>query len=82
MARFDSSPECSGVTVRQKTRGTLLVAAVLTVLTATAGAPSFAQDAVPTKDDVARAHGRQVFSPYAGRSYPTRVFFGDTHNAS
>ena len=24
---------------------------------------AFAQDAVPTKDDVARAHGKQEFSP-------------------
>ncbi|TDJ33634.1 MAG: DUF3604 domain-containing protein [Gammaproteobacteria bacterium] len=39
----------------------------------------FAQDAVPTADDVARVHGKQAFSPYAGRSYPTRVLFGDTH---
>ena len=38
-----------------------------------------AQDAVPNKDDVARAHGQQEFSPYAGRSFPTRVLWGDTH---
>jgi hypothetical protein len=31
-----------------------------------------------TKEDVARITQPQ-FSPYAGRNYPTRVFFGDTH---
>ncbi len=31
-----------------------------------------------TKDDVAHLAAKQ-FSPYAGRNYPTRVFFGDTH---
>ncbi len=41
--------------------------------------PAFTQDAIPTKDDVARAHITQSFSPYAGRSFPTRVLFGDSH---
>jgi hypothetical protein len=40
---------------------------------------AFAQDAVPTKDSVAEALGKQAFSPYAGRAFPTRVLFGDTH---
>jgi hypothetical protein len=31
-----------------------------------------------TKEDVTRITKPQ-FSPYAGRNYPTRVFFGDTH---
>ena len=31
-----------------------------------------------TKEDVARITAPQ-FSPYAGRNYPTRVLFGDTH---
>jgi len=31
-----------------------------------------------TKNDVARVTAPQ-FSPYAGRNYPTRVFWGDTH---
>ena len=38
-----------------------------------------AQDATPTKEQVARVHGGSQFSPYAGRSFPTRVLFGDTH---
>ena len=36
-------------------------------------------DANPTKEGIARAQGTVKFSPYAGRSYPTQPFFGDTH---
>ncbi len=43
------------------------------------GTVVFAQDAVPAKGDVAKMHGGKKFSPYAGRSYPTRVLWGDTH---
>ena len=52
---------------------------LIAVLTLLATPHAFAQDAVPTKDDVAKAHVKQEFSPYAGRSFPTRVLFGDTH---
>ena len=38
-----------------------------------------AQDHAPTKDGVARAIGNPEFSPYAGRGYPTKVMWGDTH---
>jgi hypothetical protein len=41
-------------------------------------APVPGNDEGVTKDDVARITKPQ-FSPYAGRNYPTRVFFGDTH---
>jgi hypothetical protein len=37
------------------------------------------QDQVPTRDAVASSIGKTEFSPYAGRNYPTRVFWGDTH---
>ena len=40
---------------------------------------SFAQDSMPTEDDVAKAQESRAFSPYAGRSFPTRILFGDTH---
>ena len=53
--------------------------ALIAALTLLAIPHTFAQDAVPTKDDVAKAHIKQQFSPYAGHSFPTRVFFGDTH---
>lgn len=51
---------------------------LITALTILTIPYTFAQ-VVPTKDDVARAHLKQDFSPYAGRSYPTRVLWGDTH---
>ena len=37
------------------------------------------QDQIPTKEGVNQALGKTEFSPYAGRNYPTRVFWGDTH---
>ena len=38
-----------------------------------------AQDAIPSKEQVARTHGGIEYSPYAGRSFPTKVLFGDSH---
>ena len=38
-----------------------------------------AQDAIPTKEDVAKAHGKVQFSPHAGRHFPTKVLWGDQH---
>ena len=38
-----------------------------------------AQDAIPDEDAVNATIGRPEFSPYAGRDFPTRVYFGDTH---
>lgn len=40
--------------------------------------PSFGQD-TPTREGIARGFGRTEFSPYAGRNFPTRVLWGDTH---
>ena len=42
---------------------------------------SLAQDAMPDKEQLSRVHGTSEFSPYAGRSFHTRVLFGDTHPA-
>ena len=53
--------------------------ALVGALTLVVNSPSFAQDSVPTEDGVAKVHGQKEFSPYAGRSYPTRVLWGDTH---
>jgi hypothetical protein len=39
----------------------------------------FAQDLSPSEESVVKAHGSQEFSPYVGRSYPTRVLWGDQH---
>jgi hypothetical protein len=39
--------------------------------------PAFAQDIVPRPGDVPVE--KTPFSPYAGRDFPTRVYWGDTH---
>ena len=59
-------------------RGLLFsVAAVLTVAIAT---PALAQDPVPPKEALSDAFPAQKhYSPYAGRNFPTQVFWGDTH---
>jgi hypothetical protein len=36
--------------------------------------------AVPAPGNEQAEAARKAYSPHAGRSYPTRVFFGDTHN--
>ena len=38
-----------------------------------------AQDQIPTEDAVAKSIGKKEYSPYAGRKFPTRVLWGDTH---
>ena len=40
---------------------------------------TLASDMTPGKDGVAEAMGKSQFSPYAGRNFPTRVLWGDTH---
>ncbi len=40
----------------------------------------FAQDAgTPDKESVEKAFAKKPYSPYAGRNFPTRPYFGDTH---
>ena len=41
--------------------------------------PVLAQEYLPSKDAVLEAHAHGEFSPYVGREYPTRVFWGETH---
>jgi hypothetical protein len=45
--------------------------------------PVFAGDTVglpaPTPDAVSAFPGQKYYSPYAGRNFPTQVFWGDTH---
>ncbi|MBE9537505.1 MAG: DUF3604 domain-containing protein, partial [Proteobacteria bacterium] len=41
--------------------------------------PGNAQVAMATKDQVSRVLATPQFSPYAGRSFPTKVLFGDSH---
>ncbi len=53
------------------------VAALLSVAVAL---PAFAQDPVPPPESLEGAFPEQKhYSPYAGRNFPTRVFWGDTH---
>ena len=37
------------------------------------------QDVLPNPDDVATQFESDHFSPYAGRNFPTQVYWGDTH---
>src|SRR5262245_30781172 len=43
------------------------------------GSAVLAQETPPSKEDVERTLAKPSDSPYAGRSYPTRVLWGDTH---
>jgi hypothetical protein len=40
---------------------------------------AFAEEYHQSEEAVNKMLGQKQFSPYAGRSYPTQVFFGDTH---
>jgi len=57
---------------------TALYLTLIAALTLLAIPHAFAQYP-PTKDGIAKTHGKQEFSPYVGRSFPTQVLFGDTH---
>ncbi len=35
---------------------------------------------VPPPSDAAQEAARKAYSPYAGKQYPTQVYFGDTHH--
>ena len=59
-------------------RFSLLQITMLSMMVLTTGT-SLAQDSIPTDDDIVGAHSVKEFSPYAGRSFPTRVLWGDTH---
>ena len=42
--------------------------------------PAWSQDPAPAKAGLERSFpAREHYSPYAGRNFPTRVFWGDTH---
>ncbi|AEG56940.1 DUF3604 domain-containing protein [Sinorhizobium meliloti] len=55
--------------------------AIATVMASSLWAPAFGQDAgTLSPEEAERGHKRPpVYSPYAGRDFPTRPFFGDTH---
>ncbi len=42
--------------------------------------PVFSQDPLPSRESLQRVYpGQKHYSPYAGRNFPSRVFWGDTH---
>ena len=69
------SPFCK-VKAMLKFRWIGWVAGMAMVLGVTVG---YGQDQIPTKEGVQQRFDQPQFSPYAGRSYPTRVLWGDTH---
>ena len=59
---------------------TLTSLAILLLLAAPIAAPVHAQDPVPPKEALQNAFPPQDhYSPYAGRNFPTQVYWGDTH---
>ncbi len=47
---------------------------------ASLAAPTLAQDPLPSDEALRDAYPeRKNYSPYAGRNFPTRVFWGETH---
>jgi hypothetical protein len=52
---------------------------LLLVVTVTFTTVAAAQDQIPSKEAVADRMAKTEFSPYVGREYPTRVFWGETH---
>ena len=65
-------------TMRTKTR---LAALSLALSLAGYSLPAFAQDTgEPDKAAIEKSFpAKRPYSPYAGRSFPTRVYWGDTH---
>lgn len=49
------------------------------MMTAALVSPVLAQEAHPPADTLVGAFPKKSYSPHAGRNFPTRVFFGDTH---
>jgi hypothetical protein len=57
-----------------------MIRSMLLLLLVAAALPVFAQDPVPPPDTLKDAFPSQKhYSPYAGRNFPTEVFWGDTH---
>jgi hypothetical protein len=61
------------------TRGSSFKVVIGTLLLAAVGLPALAQDAGHDGQISEKAYPKKAYSPYAGRSYPTRPLFGDTH---
>jgi len=59
------------------TRRLIMTLVILTLAVTTL--PALAQDQIPSKDAVVEKYAKKEYSPYVGREYPTRVFWGETH---
>jgi hypothetical protein len=58
----------------------ILTCSALLLLSATLVCPALAQDPMPPGETLEDAFPAQEnYSPYAGRNFPTQVFWGDTH---
>jgi hypothetical protein len=58
----------------------VLSVSLIAVAMTAAAAPLAAQDPIPPSEGLESAFPeRRPFSPYAGRNFPTHVFWGDTH---
>ena len=66
----------AGLVHSRETRKTMMNNTLLAIL-ALCASPALAQDVIPTPENVAVE--KKPYSPYAGRAFPTRVFWGDTH---
>ena len=59
--------------------GVFTVAALIAVLVVSVSAEDSPGLPAPTSDAKSSFPEQKHFSPYAGRNFPTRVFWGDTH---
>ena len=64
----------------QQTFGVVLAAAAISLPGLTAAQVSSPGLGAPDKEQAERAHpAKRLYSPYAGRDFPSRPYFGDTH---
>ena len=57
----------------------LFAPAAMAIVLAVLPASTLAQDQIPSRDAVVERIGAEEYSPYAGRTFPTQVLWGDTH---
>ncbi len=65
--------------MKQMKKMAMLASVLACSATFTATAYEESTDHAPTKESVELVIGKKPYSPYAGREFPTRVMWGDTH---
>ncbi len=60
-------------------RSTIVRSVIAGVVASMLGVAAQAQEAHPPADTLSGAFPKKSYSPHAGRNFPTRPFFGDTH---